>query len=152
MGCIGGNLAPACSRLSTPPRGLRAMAWRNLMCAGINTGLELGLFSLEPDTVDEQVYPFLFPGGIPAVAHVREIDRGELAIHAALWPTGQFIRCYNGGFHAGAAFAAGWLERREGTWLQTSRRRMFTCKPELLPVVAGAAIEPVGYADHGRLM
>ena len=156
MGCLTGSLTPARLLMSTPRRA-RPRAWRNILCGAINAGLERGLFSLEPDDVDQCVYPFLFPAAEPieGVAHVRAIDRDELAVHAALWPTprgAELVRCYNGGFRAGAAFAAGWLERREGAWLQTSRRRMFTCRLELLPLVAGAEVVPLGYRDRGRLM
>jgi hypothetical protein len=83
MGRLTGSLTPARLLMSTPRRA-RPRAWRNILCGAINAGLEHGLFSLEPDDVDQCVYPFLFPAAEPieGVAHVRAIDR---VTHSAGW-------------------------------------------------------------------
>jgi hypothetical protein len=49
----------------------------------------------------------------------------------------------------------GWLERREGAWLQDladPRGWAFTCHSIAVGAVLGAGHRPRGYADHGRCM
>ena len=118
---------------------LRKKAWRNMMIAGVNAGLEQKIFTLEPsgnfwpefqpgDGKSEanagsgaHYYSFDFPGGIPVEAYVKDAGFDELSIHVALRPTGKFMGCVNAGFLAGEAYANGWLERRSGLWLQQTR-------------------------------
>lgn len=153
---------------NSPYRTASALAWRNMMVAGINAGLEQGLFGLNagdnrwpcrkadeegPGVPREFVYHFMFPGGVPAVAYVGDAGFDELAINVALWPTPQGaerVKAHNAKFLAGEAFAIGWLERQEGPWLQTGRSTC-TCRRRLLKQVAAAQIDPVGYADNGQL-
>src|SRR6516164_6827290 len=89
--------------------------------------------------------------GLPALACATDVGFDELGIYAALLPTrrGRAWIVYNdAGFHAGEAFAVGWLERRAGKWLQSSGPTL-SCRKRLLDLVANAVIEPVGYGDHG---
>jgi hypothetical protein len=54
---------------------------------------------------------------------VNRLGYGELAIHAALWPTpdaDRWLPCFPARFLAGDVVAHGWLERTKGAWLQTS--------------------------------
>lgn len=140
-------------------RGSRKLiAWRNMMVAGINAGLEQGVFGLQPGDNrwegDDAIYRFAF-GGLPAIACVRDIGYGELSVHVAIEPTAhaeRHIRAVNAGFVAGEGFASGWLERESGAWLQTSRTPMGSIRNALLDRVADARPAPRGYADSGRVM
>ncbi|WP_433949950.1 hypothetical protein [Brevundimonas bullata] len=131
-------------------------AWRNMMVAGINAGLEQRRFGLSGDDGwdgEEIVYRFLFDG-LPAIACVRDIG-GELAVHVAIQPMArgeEFVRSYNAGFLAGEAFASGWLEREDGRWLQTSLSPTGSIRNALVDRVAHHRLEPLGYADNGRVM
>lgn len=146
------------SGLAGSLRGPKKLAaWRNMMVAGINAGLEQGHFGLVNDDNrwegDEVVYIFAFDG-LPAIACVRDIG-GELSVHVAVQPTDRAadaIRAYNAGFGAGDAFASGWLERETGTWLQTSSAPTGSIRQALLDRVAAVHLSPLGYADSGRVM
>jgi hypothetical protein len=133
-------------------------AWRNLMVASINAGLDQGLFGLAVNDnrwgSEYGIYRFDFDG-LPAIACVRDIGFGELSVHAALNPTDRaedFIRTHNAGFVVGDAFASGWLERERGPWLQASATPTGAFRAELLDQVAAAHIPAKGYADNGRVM
>jgi hypothetical protein len=131
-------------------------AWRNLMVGGINAGLEQGRFGLSGDDGwdgTEIVYRFVFDG-LPAIAYVRDIG-GELAVHVAIQPTArgeEWVRSYNAGFLAGEAFASGWLEREQGCWLQMSIAPTGCIRNALVDRVVRHRLEPLGYADSGRMM
>ena len=146
---------PASSTL--PER--RHRAWRNLMVAAINAGIEQHVFELDgtssegPRDAPDLVYEFAFCD-LPAVACAADVGFDELGIYAALLPTrrGRDLIIYNdAGFEAGAAFAVGWLERRAGKWLQSSGGPILSCRKRLLDLIAEAVIEPAGYRDHGKL-
>lgn len=135
----------------------RGKAWRNLIVCAVNAEIEQKHFSLRPD--DDRwpgdaregfTYDFTLPGDLPARAYVRNIGQGELAIHAAVKPTGRSLSSYNAGFSAGEVFATGWLERKNGAWLQTTSD--LSCRRALLPVMANLEVEPLGYGDHGRVI
>lgn len=151
----------------------RTTAWRNLMVAAINAGLEQGLFTLdrggnlwpgapkdERDPGEAYVYAFDLDGA-PGVASVRDAGWDELSFHAALFPIPGAAypsdRIKAGGvgwcrrYMPGRAWAEGWLERRVGRWLQDSTG-LFQCRRDVLPLLASAAVKPNGYADRGRLI
>jgi hypothetical protein len=56
------------------------------------------------------------------------------------------------------AKAAGWLERRNGAWLQDlgnvrhSHSLNLSCSRAAVPIVLGATQQPSGYADYGPCM
>ncbi|MHB8286061.1 MAG: hypothetical protein ACYDD1_15485 [Caulobacteraceae bacterium] len=135
----------------------RKAAWRNMMVAAINAGLEQGLFGLAPDDnrfEDNATFRFQFDG-LPAIAHIRDISFGELAVHVAVNPTDRaedWIESHNAGFLAGDAFASGWLEREKGRWLQVSDSPVGCVRTALLDQVVAARVAPKGYADAGRVM
>jgi len=149
-------------------KSTRKRAWRNAMVAGINAGLGMRLFSVRPDdnrwpgaTRDRfnRSEPFVYRfsiGSIPAIASVHNAGFDELSIHVALWPAPdgeRWVRTVNAGFHAGELFASGWLERRDGAWLQVSSDSgtgwSFACRKHRLIDAAAIEISPNGYADHG---
>ncbi len=141
-----------------PLRGGRLAAWRNLMIAAINAGLDLNLFGLAAEdnrwTGDGTTYRFTF-AGMPAIAHVKDAGYGELKFHAAVNPTedaARWIDTANAGFLAGDAFAGAWLERRQGAWLQTSTRPMCTFRRQILPTIAQTDIKPNGFLPKGKFI
>lgn len=135
----------------------RARAWRNLMVHAINAGISQKLFSLRPDdhrwpgsARDGWFYDFDLPGNIPARAYVRDIGHGELSVNVAALPNGNLVQYWDAGFRAGEAFATGWLERKDGAWLQSSPGE-FKCRKALLPVLASLDVEPLAYGDRGEV-
>ncbi len=139
----------------------RFQAWRNMMVAAINAGLDQNLFGLDADdnrwTGGKAVYRFTL-ADMPAIASVGDASFGELVFKVALQPCSdaeKFIEPCTGPdirFEAGEAFASGWLERRKGKWLQTGPRPMCYFRRELLPTIAGIEVQPHGYSPEGRIM
>ena len=142
----------------------REKAWRNLMVLAINAGLEQQLFTLRPgdnrwpgatDPMPQgslgQCFDFTLPTGEPVRSYVADAGFNELTIHVAVNPKGDWVKAANAGFHAGDAFAAGWLERETGAWLQ-SATTIFNCRRFLLATLAGLAVLPQGYGDKGRVI
>lgn len=145
-------------------RGVRWMAWRNLMVSAINAGLQQRVFGLAPcegwwpGSAPGQNggapgnYEFEFAGDIPAAATVTAISGDELALHVVFQPHRRDVmadRAY--GLGDGTAIAHGWLERRLGAWLMDGGEE-FSCKRAALPGLAGATVEPMGYADQGAFI
>lgn len=166
------HLLPELDRSYTPfktyplhkQRGVRWIAWRNLMVAAINTGLEQHLFGLSPgedwwpgadpkDNGGERgLYRFTFDGDLPATAVVSAISGDELAIHVLLDPRNELVKAdCNDGLVDGVACVHGWLERRLGAWIQDGGEG-FSCKRAVQARVAAVAIEPQGYADQGSFI
>lgn len=142
-------------------RGVRWNAWRNMMVAAINAGLDQGLFGLAPGEdwwpgADPKNngglrynYRFIFDGNLDAVATVSAISGDELSIHVLLVPrNAQIEPSSNNGLTDGAANAHGWVERRLGAWIQDGGEE-FSCKRAIQDRVAAARCEPKGYADQG---
>jgi len=143
----------------------RERAWRNLMVIAINEGIRQQLFSLrpydnrwpgaEPESSGHRgtgyVFGFDLPNGRAAKGYVGDAGFGELSIHVAANPKGDWVRTSNGGFHAGDAFAKGWLERQKGAWLQSSPD-MFNCRMHLVEELAGIEVNPMGFGDKGRVI
>lgn len=142
-------------------RGVRWTAWRNLMVAAVNAGLDQRLFGLSAgqdwwpgadpanNGGERGLYQFVFDGDLPAVASVSAISGDELHIHVLLAPRHDGIepdRC--GGIRDGAAFAHGWLERRLGAWIMDGGEDV-ACKRAVQARLADVVIEPLGYSDQG---
>lgn len=137
---------------------MRVAAWRNMMIAAINAGLDQGLFGLEAKdnrwTGDCHVYRFDF-GGMAAIACVTDVSGGELGIQVAVNPTvdaERHIKAFNAGLYAGDAFASGYLEREDGKWLQVSEKPCNAFRIALLPVIAAMVVTPKGYKGNGRFI
>jgi hypothetical protein len=142
----------------------RSRAWRNLMVAGINVGIERRLFTVRPgdnrwpgatktplERSEGHVYSFSI-GDIPAVAYVNDAGFHELSIHVAAWPTAdghRRIRAGNAGFAAGEAVAAGWMERDDGAWLQYGHPQL-SCRRGLLNKLSSFEIKASSFADRGN--
>ncbi len=145
---------------------IRRRAWRNVVVAAINEGLDRQLFTLQPGdrwskrsysaaAQSGETYAFTFGEDIPALGYVNDAGFDELVFHVALWPTTDapsWIHAWNSGFRAGDVWGLGWLERRDGGWLQWSRtmgRSAFAARRNRLAVVAERHIEARGYRDRG---
>jgi len=148
-------------------RATRLRSWRNMLVAGINVAIDRRLFTIrpgdnrwpghEPDRYGRH-NPYLFEfeiEGIPAIASVNDAGYDELSIHVASWPSPEskkWVGAAWAGFLAGDAYASGWLERRDGAWLQVSTQGLkdqFSCRRHRLVQVAQLEVEPKGYADRG---
>jgi hypothetical protein len=146
-------------------KSTRLRAWRNAMVAAINAGLEQRLFGVRPGdnrwpgyTPDRNrqrphIYRFML-GIIPVIASVDDAGFDELSIHVGLWPTpdaDRHIGAGFAGFSTGEVWASGWLERKDGAWLQTGGAgpSAFRARRARLDAVAAFVVEPQGYADGG---
>lgn len=152
-------------RMDYEYRTAREKAWRNLMLLTINEGLRQKLFSLrsydnrwpgaDPESMGHKgtdcFFDFTLPGGEPIRGYVSDAGFGELDIHAAVHPKGNMVSAFNAGFDAGDAFAAGWLERERGLWLQFSPER-FNCRRVMLETLSSLDVQPAGYGDRGKVM
>lgn len=147
-----------CSAWDIKYLSVREKAWRNLMVCAINEGLRQMLFSLRPNDnrwpgaeKEGYIYDFFLPNGLSVRGYIHDIGFNELSIHAAVNPNGDWVRASNAGLDAGDAFAAGWLERRKGAWLQ-SATDMFNCRRKLIQSLADIMVQPMGYGDRGRVI
>ncbi|KAB1448549.1 hypothetical protein [Bordetella bronchiseptica] len=144
--------------------GVRWWAWRNLMVAAINAGLEQHLFGLSPgenwwpgaspdcNQCARGNYHFVFDTDLLAVVSVNAISGDELSISVILKPKHANIEPeWYCGLASGEAVAHGWLERRLGAWIQDASDR-FSCKRILQPRLAEVAIDPAGYSDQGSFI
>ena len=142
-------------------RSSRWTAWRNLMVAAVNAGLEQRLFGLSPSEnwwpggdpeshrCKRYVYRFLLDGGHAAVASVDAISGDELSIYVVLNPRHDGVDPDRfDGLRDGDAFARAWIERRLGAWIQDGGED-FSCKRAIQHRLSQLKIEAVGYSDRG---
>ncbi|MHA4868701.1 hypothetical protein ACXZ1M_13475 [Duganella sp. PWIR1] len=146
----------------------REKAYRNMVVAAVNEGLRRKLFTLRPEDNrwpgwtgpdnphDHSSVRFSFelPNGLPAMAYAADAGYSELAINVAICPEAKasdWLSNYQAGFKAGNAFAASWLERERGAWIQ-SATGSFKCRNSLLGQLASMEIRPAGYGDRGRVI
>lgn len=144
----------------------RKKAWRSLMVAAINAGLQLRKFGLQPDedfevsngnNVREQPRPGFYEfvlEGLPVLAYVEEAGFEELSIYAMVKPTDkahEYITWEHNDSSAGAVWGRCWFERRTGAWIQSSTG-YFRCQRAYLDLLANLDIEPQGFGDRGRII
>lgn len=106
---------------------LKEQLGQKVLVIAINEFVRRGIISF--DQVDDEKGSFqisFFVCGIPAMAHARHIGLGELQIVAVLWPSSDCARTIGVSasnseqrLRRGEFYAAGWLERKDGAWLQT---------------------------------
>lgn len=131
----------------------RKRAWRNLMVLAINAGLEQNLFTLMPDAnqwgINDKapgaLFTFELPSGHKAKGWCGAAESGELAIHAAINPIENRLRCITAGSYAGDAFGQCWLNRSSSAYLLTPY--FFYCKKDLLESLAALSADSIGYTD-----
>jgi hypothetical protein len=144
----------------------RNKAWRNLMVAAINAGLQLGKFGLRPDEdfeVSERqgghekprpgFYEFTLED-MPVLAYVEEAGFEELSIYVMVNPTAKSrkeILWEHNDASAGAVWGRCWFERRTGAWIQSSTG-YFRCQRAYLDRLAALDIEPQGFGDRGKII
>lgn len=145
-------------------RGVRWFAWRNLLVAAINAGLEQRQFGLSPgedwwpgadpkgNAGRRGIFRFTLANGTPAIASVDAISGGELSFHVVLNPKHADVEpeVFNG-FSDGDAVASCWLERKLGAWIQDGNTEL-SCRRSVLAWLAGLEIEPRGYGDLGSFI
>ena len=136
----------------------RKRAWRNLVVCATNAALSQNLFTLHPNDnrwpnagKEGYLFNFTMPNSLPARGYVGDAGFAELSIHVAVNPKGDWVRASNAGLNAGDAFAAGWLERERGAWLQTATT-LFNCRRTFLKSLASMTVEPCGYGDRGQVI
>jgi hypothetical protein len=133
------------------------------MVAAINAGLEQGVFGLGETENHWEGHSTNYRfdiGPIPAIASASDAGWGEVGIHVALWPNKNaehvnvaFLVCKCGwGSLPGDVFAMGWLERKNGKWLQSSGGRSLKCRKFRRDEVAAIRVKANGYADKGKFM
>lgn len=149
----------------TRKRGVRRQAWRNLVVAAVNAGLEQRVFGLAPGQnlwpggaaktgafSDGGSYRFMLTSGLPAVVAVNSMGADELTIEVVLNPKlpetdpGEVY-----GLSGGDAVAHCWVERRLGAWIQDAWVG-FACKRNTQAQLLEMAIEPHGYSDLGSFI
>lgn len=143
--------------------GVRWRAWRNLMVATVNAGLEQRLFGLSPgedwwpraraeEGTARGLFRFSLDGDMQALASVDAISGDELSLHVALNPASGIVDPDETiGIDRAAAFGRCWLERRLGAWIQDGGED-FGCKRTIMQRVVGIQIKPLGYADQGSFI
>lgn len=169
-GIIPGQAYGAAKLINTEPPSsynikyspLRGRAWRNMIVSAVNAAIQRKHFSLRPgdnrwphdNKYGDHVFEFTFGSDIPAICYIHDAGYDEISIHVALWPTKDsksWVRAANAGFLAGEAFAMGWLERREGAWLQRYEESL-SCRQKYLRIVAEVEVAPIGYGDRGEVI
>lgn len=139
----------------------RGKAWRNLVVAATNAGIEQRLFSVRkgdnrwPKADQGRGFTYHFDlHGRAGMAYVNDIGFGELKIHAALNPPHDADLCIflpAAGFLAGNAFGIACMDRSQGAYLQTTPA-FFRIKKPLLPFLANIDIRTKGYGDKGKVV
>lgn len=137
-------------------KSVRARAWRNLMVSGINAALERGLASLEYNENHDQPqhvnFEFTLPNGLRCCGYVNDAGHGELAFAVCVNLKEGRTPAMNSSLKSCDAAASGWLERKDGQWIQYqgSGHGYFRCRRETLEQLADLEVEPIGYSDSGR--
>lgn len=141
-----------------PYNSLRGRAWRNLMISVINVAIDRGLASLEYDEEEEQPnevrFDFALPNGLQCRGYVDSRGYGELLFAVSVNPAaGHRLKAY-GRLDKCDATASGWLERRDGKWLQcpNDKHDHLGCRRPYLRQLAELDVEPSGYVDRGRFI
>lgn len=138
----------------------RAKAWRNLMVAAINAGIEQELFSIRngdnrwpgADQGKAFVYRFMIKG-TPAFGYVEDVGFGMLKVHAAPYTmlgVEKRIHITTAGFDAAHVFGMACMERDDGAYLRTDIA-FFRARQGLLPLLAKLNIKTKGYSDKGKI-
>ncbi len=132
----------------------RYRAWRNVMVASVNAGIERGVLSLLPGAqIAETVIQFRLDQNIVQAAFSSD-HWDEIHVQAFVNPRpGVYAHSCNGLDGPLALYAdcqvRGWVERRHGPYVQDGA--LLRCRRAMVHGLSGLAIEPNGYADHGRL-
>jgi hypothetical protein len=160
----------------------RRRAWRNLMVAAINSGLERGLFTTAPGPIVGEplrtasdyrpgaapdyphngcIFSFELPDGTVVRVSAANIGWDEISLHVAANPSDELLDVRGSPMHVTStfvraigcdAYAEGWFERRTGPYLMVSDRPRFAARAESRGRLANLMIEPKGYKDSGKFI
>lgn len=155
--------APASGTKRAAPTSRKATVWRSVMIAGINEAIRRRLLTIRPGdnrwpSSDDRGAGFDFSiGGEPAYGHLHDAGFDEVRIKVLVWPApdvaewapaAAFHRDH--AYRQGDLYASGWLERRDGAWLQTASSPTFFCRRSRMETAGGFTIgRPLGFAPSG---
>ena len=136
----------------------RGRIWQKIMVSAINAMPDPPV-SPRVDRWAESCAPFCL-AGLSGMAFYTDASFDEVCVKAILEPTplgvehGYAAYLSSANLHkTGAAYAAGWLERRRGRWLQITSRPTFYCRSDVAAVLAEADDpEPNGFLRSGKFM
>ena len=133
------------------------------MVAGINTALDEGAFQLSPPLNfwpghnakgprPEYKIHFKFDS-LPAVVTLSDAGWDEIKVCVGINPKpGRSIDVIGAGFERADAIAWGWLERRNGLWLQKGSKNSFSCRRHLVDQIAAHHVTAKGFLPCGKFM
>lgn len=136
----------------------RGRIWQKIMVAAINAMPEP---PMSPDHKRwAESHATFALGGLSGVAFYTDAGFDEVCVKAILEPTplgienGHAAYLSSANLHkTGCAYAAGWLERRRGRWLQITRNPTFYCRKDIAITLAGTDDpEPIGILRSGKFM
>ncbi len=126
------------------------------MVSVINAALERNLVSLEYNQDDVQSarvdFDFTLPNGMQCRGCLNEARHGEVSFAVCVNLKAGEKPAMDSSLKSCDATASGWLERKDGQWLQCEHRGYghFSCRRTLLMQLAELEVEPIGYSDRGR--
>lgn len=126
---------------------IRARARQNVLVAAANAALEHRLITLECAPVETAIFDFAV-GPHPAIGYVADAGFDEVMLLAIVYPTEmgrQFIGTpiYHDYKRFGAAATHGWLERRDGKYLQSGVQ--YHGSKSITPILAAMTVAPNGF-------
>lgn len=129
---------------------MRAKARQNLMVAAVNAAIEQGVITLECEPVTSAVFEFVL-GPYPVIASVSDAGFDEVSIHVIALPTAlgrRFVEAAVFYEHKkfGGAYASGWLERRDGKYLQSGF--IYYGRKTVTEVLSMLTVKPLGFGTH----
>lgn len=146
------------------PQSKRRQAWKICMVAALNHMVEKRVISVvagddrwSSSEARRGVTSHFFISQMPAICHVSDAGFDELSMKVVLWPVAQVggkvrasVLSRDVAFSLGEVWAGGWLERRDGAWLQHSNDLLFHCrKKRLAELLDLPELRPLGYSDCG---
>ncbi|CUH45457.1 hypothetical protein [Ruegeria atlantica] len=142
----------------------RNRAWQNVMVAAVNEAIARRHITVRAgdnrwtQSDNDVGIGFHFEiEGHPAYCHLRDAGWDEVAVKVTVWPTAEVekwgrvaIAARRGAYLAGDLYASGWLERKDGAWLQTPESHVIFCKRDRLDTAAHFERQrPLGFAASG---
>lgn len=133
--------------------------WQKLMVYGLNEAIIQGKFDLAL-CVDHKskiynFFEFKLSNGVTVNAGIRDDGFQEMILSLAINPEGTFYSCANPSLRQNDAWAKGWLERKEGLWLEVSEsgKQLFQSKRKTMQMLQEVKpCLPLGYNQRGKFM
>jgi hypothetical protein len=126
---------------------MRTRARTNLMVSAVNAALERKLITLGCEPVVAATFEYEL-AGLPILAHVNDAGFDEVCFNVFCCPTEmghKWVRCsiFHGRHRFAKAYTFGWLERRDGKYLQSLHS--FYGAKDIAPILASLSIKPLGF-------